>query len=184
MIRHQIVVLGATTDAAALVRKRGRALLVAIGHQIARTAVDRHRKFRTGKARARNHRLIIAGHQTFALAQARDAYGLEVLLEEGTRGGGILRLERERLAADIGQGSEDLSALVAARLSAPGAATGLIGRERGQMIVGRPAREVAPLERLELAAGEFQRLLFRRFLFERLLFRFLLRLFFRVFFRV
>src|SRR4051794_13764967 len=32
MIRHQIVVLGATTDAAALVRKRGRALLVAIGH--------------------------------------------------------------------------------------------------------------------------------------------------------
>ena len=33
-----------------------------------------------------------------------------------------------------------------------GAAARLIGRERGEMIIGRPARELAPFDRLELAA--------------------------------
>ena len=33
-----------------------------------------------------------------------------------------------------------------------GAAARLIGRERGEMIVGRPARELVPFDRLELAA--------------------------------
>src|SRR4051812_20976377 len=161
VIRHELVVLGAAADAPALVRERGRTLLVAVGDQVARPAVDRHRKFRTGKARAGDHRLVIAGHQALALAQARDAHGLKVLLEEGARGSGILRLERERLAADIGQGAEEQSALVAARLSARGAAAGLIGGECCEMIVGRPARELAPLDRLELAGGRFQRLLLR-----------------------
>src|SRR4051794_31255332 len=161
MIRHDLVVLGAAADAPALVRKRGRTLLVALGDQVARPAVDRHRKFRSGKARAGDDRFVITGHQTLALAQAGDAHGLKVLLEEGARGSGILRLERERLAADIRQGAEDQSALVAARLSARGAAAGLVGGEGGEMIVGRPARELAPFERLELAAGGFQRILLR-----------------------
>ena len=34
VIRHEIVVLGAAADASALVRKRGRALLVAVGDQV------------------------------------------------------------------------------------------------------------------------------------------------------
>src|SRR6478609_3164031 len=161
VIRHEIVVLGAAADAPALVRKRGRTLLVALGDQVARPAINRHRKFRTGKARAGDDRFVITGHQTLALAQAGDAHGLKVLLEEGARGSGILRLERERLAADIRQGAEDQSALVAARLSARGAAAGLVGGEGGEMIVGRPARELAPFERLELAAGGFQRILLR-----------------------
>ena len=33
----------------------------------------------------------------------------------------------------------------------------LIGCESGEMIVGRPARELAPFDRLEMAAREFQR---------------------------
>ena len=33
-----------------------------------------------------------------------------------------------------------------------GAAARLIGRERGEMIIGGPARELAPFDRLELAA--------------------------------
>ena len=165
VVRHEIVALGAAADAAALVRERGRALLVAVGDQVTRPAIDRHGKFGTGRARAGDHRLVVAGHESLALAQARDAHGLEILLEEGARGVGILRLERERLAADVGQRSEDLSAIIAARPPPRGAAAGLIGGEGGEMIIGRPARKLAPLERLELAAGEFQRVLFRSLLF-------------------
>ena len=51
--------------------------------------------------------------------------------------------------------------IVAARPLAGGAAAGLVGREGSEMIIGCPARELAPFERLELAAGEFQRVLFR-----------------------
>src|SRR5262249_39999212 len=35
----------------------------------------------------------------------------------------------------------------------------LIGRERGAVIIGSPARQLGPFDRLELAAWEFQRLL-------------------------
>ncbi len=161
MIRHEVVALGAAADASALVRKRGRALLVAVGNQIARPAIDRHGEFGTGKARTGNDRLVIAGHKSPALAQARDAHGLKILLEEGAGGIGILRLQGERLAADITEGSGDLGVIVAARPLAGGAAAGLVGREGSEMIIGCPARELAPFERLELAAGEFQRVLFR-----------------------
>ena len=51
--------------------------------------------------------------------------------------------------------------IVAARPLAGGAAAGLVGREGSEMIIGCPARELAPFERLELAAGEFQRVLFQ-----------------------
>ena len=41
---------------------------------------------------------------------------------------------------------------------AQGLAARLIGCESGEMIIRRPARELAPFDRLELAACEFQRL--------------------------
>jgi hypothetical protein len=88
----------------------------------------------------------------------RDAHRLKILLEEGAGVLGILRLQSERLAADIRQGAGDLHEIVGARSFARGAAAGLIGRERGEMIIGSPARKLAPFDRLELAAGEFQRL--------------------------
>jgi len=109
-------------------------------------------EFRTGKARARDHRLEIAGQQPLALAQARDANGLKVPFEEGARGIRILRLQLDGVAADVPQGSGNLRAIAGALCLARGAAARLIGGERGEMIIGRPARELAPLDRLELAA--------------------------------
>ena len=138
--------------------KRGRAGRVAGGDQITRPTVDRHREFGTGKARAGNDRLEVTGHQALALAQARDAHGLKILLEEGAGGIGILRLQSERLAADIRQGAGDLHEIVGARSFARGVAAGLVGGEGGEMIIGSPAGKLAPFDRLELAAGEFQRL--------------------------
>ena len=151
VIRHELVVPVTATDPRPFVRKCNGAGVVAGGDQITRPAVDRDVEFRTGKARARDHRLEIAGQQPLALAQARDANGLKVPFEEGARGIRILRLQLDGVAADVPQGSGNLCVIGALGL-ARGAAARLIGGERGEMIIGRPARELAPLDRLELAA--------------------------------
>jgi hypothetical protein len=49
--------------------------------------------------------------------------------------------------------------MVGAPYFAGGLAACQIGRERGEVIIGPPARELSPFDRLELAAWEFQRLL-------------------------
>jgi hypothetical protein len=51
----------------------------------------------------------------------------------------------------------DLSAVVGATRFAQGLAACLVGRECGEMIIGGPARELGPFDRLELAVREFQR---------------------------
>jgi hypothetical protein len=65
-------------------------------------------EFGTGKARARDDRLEIAGQEPLDLAQTRDANGLKVPFEEGARGIRILRLQLDGVAADVPQGSGDL----------------------------------------------------------------------------
>ena len=86
VVWHELVVLGAAADPHTLVRKCNGAGLVAGSDQITRPAVERDRKFGTGKARARNDRLEIAGQKSLGLAQTRDANGLKILLEEGASG--------------------------------------------------------------------------------------------------
>src|SRR5262245_60406055 len=114
-------------------------------------------KFRRRKARARDNRLEIAGQKSLGLAQTPDAQGLKVLLEEGARGFRILRPQVGGLAADVRQRGGELCALVRVLSLEHGSAACLIGSESGEMIVGRPARELAPFDGLELAAREFQR---------------------------
>jgi len=76
---------------------------------------------------------------------------LKVPFEEGARGIRILWPQIQGIAADVPQGAGDLGMIGAPQL-VRGAAARLIGRERGEMIIGRPARELVPLDRLELAA--------------------------------
>ena len=101
VVRHELVVLVAATDAHPFVRKCNGAGLVAGSDQITRPAVERDMEFGTGKARARNNRLEIAGQKSLGLAQARDANGLKVLFEEGASGIRILRPQVHGLAADV-----------------------------------------------------------------------------------
>ena len=157
VVRHELVVPGAAADPHALVRKCGGAGLVAGRDQVARPPVERDRELGVGKARARNNRLEIAGQKSHGLAQTRDADGLKILLEESAGGMRILRLQGDGLAADVPQGAMDRSAIVGARYFAQGPAARLIGRERFEMIIGCPARELAPFDGLELAARELQR---------------------------
>ena len=105
VVRHEFVVLGAAADPHTLVRKCNGAGLVAGSDQVPRPAVKRDREFGTGKARARNNRLKIAGQKSLGLAQTRDANGLKILFEEGASGIGILRPQVYGLAADVRQGS-------------------------------------------------------------------------------
>src|SRR5262249_19872778 len=146
VVRHEVVVLVAAADARALVRKCRGAGLVAGRDQITRPAGERDMKFRGWKARARTNRLEKAGQKSLGLAQTSDAQGLKVLLEEGARGFRILRPQVGGLAADVRQRGGELCALVRVPCLEHGPAAGLIGCESGEMIVGRPARELAPFD--------------------------------------
>src|ERR1700757_2392025 len=88
----------------------------------------------------------------------RDATNSE---EEGTSGIRILWPQSLGVAADVPQGSRDLTVMVGAPYLARGSAACLIGGERGEVIIGPPTRELGPFDRLELAACEFQGLLGR-----------------------
>src|SRR5262249_16433293 len=97
------------------------------------------------------------GQESRGFAEARDADGLKILFEEGAGGIRIVRLQADGLAADVRQRFGDRCAIVAAPHLAQGLAARLVSSESGEMIIGRPAPELAPLERLELAAGELHR---------------------------
>src|SRR5262245_30149828 len=157
VVRHQLVVFVAATDPRALVRKCERAGLVAVGDEVARPPIERDGEFGAGKARARDDRLEIAGQESGGLAKPRDTDGLKILFEEDAGGIRILRPQAYRLAADVPQGFGDCCAIVGATCLAQGLTTRLVGGEGGEVIVGRPARELAPFERLELAACELHR---------------------------
>src|SRR5262245_57513693 len=148
--------IGETADLSAFVWKCEGTGLVAGGDQVARSTVEWNREFGTGKARARNDRLEIAGQQARVLAQTRDANGPKILFEKDARGTGILRLQVCGLAANVRQRACELPAIVAGPFT-QGAATGLVGGKSREMIVGGPARELGPFDRLELTVREFQR---------------------------
>ena len=56
------------------------------------------------------------------------------------------------VAADVPQGGRDSSVILGVRCLARSAAALPIGCEGGEMIIGPPARELGPFDRLELAA--------------------------------
>src|SRR5262249_32286472 len=131
--------------------------LVADSEEIPRSAVDRDVEFGVRKAGACNNRLEIAGQKALPLTQARDANGLEIVFEEGASGICIPWPQVYGVTADVPQGAKDLSAIVGTPYLAQSFAAGLISCESGEMIIGPPARELGPLDGLELAAREFQR---------------------------
>src|SRR5262245_56999385 len=156
VVRDEPFVLGEAADLA-LVWKRAGTRFVASSDQVPRSAVEWDRKFGTRKARARNNRLEIAGQKSLGLAQTPDANELKILFEEDSSGTRIVRLQVCGLAADVRQGVGELPAIVAAP-STQGLAAGLVCRESSEMIVGGPARKLAPFYWLKLAICEFQRI--------------------------
>jgi hypothetical protein len=114
-------------------------------------------EFAIGKARALNDWLEITGEQSLNLAQTGNAHGSKVLFEEGASGVRILRPQPYGFAAGIPQPTIDRSVVVGTPYFVQRLAAVLIGCECGEVIIGRPARKIGPVDRLELAAGEFQR---------------------------
>ena len=114
-------------------------------------------EFRIWEARALNNRLIVPGQQTLCFAQTRDAHGLKILFEEGASGIQIRPPQTHGFAADVRKGLGELPA-VSALYFAQGLATRVIGCEGGKVIIGIPAHEICPFDRLELAVRQFQRL--------------------------
>src|SRR6516164_9793826 len=114
VIRHELAFSIEPADPPTLVWKGSGTRLPAAGDQVARAAVDRDMKFRTGKARALNHRLEITGQQSRGLTQARDAHGLKIFFEEGASGICIPRPHVRSDAAQVPQGAVDGAGVVGA----------------------------------------------------------------------
>src|SRR5262249_27286327 len=91
VVRHELMFLVEATDPRTFIWKCIGAGLVAGRHQVGRAAVKRHEKFRTGKARALNDRLVVAGQETLCFSETGDAHRLKILLEESASGRRILR---------------------------------------------------------------------------------------------
>src|SRR5262249_32978854 len=157
VVRHELVVLVATTDPRTFVWKCIRAWPVGGRDQVRRAAVERDMEFGIGKARAFNNRLEITSKKSLAFAQTRYAHWLKILLEEGASSVRVLRLQFYGFAADIPQRLMERSVVVDARNFAQSLAACPIRCECGQVIICPPARELGPLDRLELAVREFQR---------------------------
>ena len=158
VVGDELVVLVAATDPRPFVRECNGSGLVSGGREIFRSAIQRDMEFGTRKPRAFDDRLEITGQKSLALAQPRDANGPKIPFEEGARGIGILWPQFRRVATHVQQRGRDLSALVAARRLLPQRlAAGLIGCEGGEVVIGLPAHEVCPFDRLELAVRQFQR---------------------------
>ena len=85
VIGHQLVLLVAAIDGGPVGHLAVRPDRPAVDQQIGRAPIERDVEFRAGKARAVDHRLVIAGEQAPALADAGDRDRTEILLEEGLR---------------------------------------------------------------------------------------------------
>ena len=157
MVRHELVVLVATTDPRTFVWKCIGAWALAGRDQVRRAAVERDMEFGIGKARALDNRLEITGKKSLAFAQTRYTHWLKILLEEGASSVRVLRPQVCGFAADIPQRALDRSVVVGPWNFAQSLAARPIRCECGQVIIGPPARELGPIDRLKLAVREFQR---------------------------
>src|SRR5262249_17813440 len=144
VVRHDLAVLVAAPDQRALVGKGGRTRRVAGSHEIMWTSVERDVKFRIGKARALDDRLVITGQKALRFAEPRDLHRAKIILEEAARGLLVGRPRRGRAPADLTERAVDRPLVVGALGVAKGLAAHLESRERGKVIVGRPAVDSNP----------------------------------------
>src|SRR5262249_6906114 len=157
VVRHDLAVFVAAPDQRAFVGKGGRTGRVAGSHEIVWTPVEWHVKFRIGKARTLDDRLVIAGQKPLRFAEPRDLHRAKIILEEAARGLLVGGPRRSRAPADLPERAVDRPVVVRAFGVAKGLAARLESRERGKVIVGRPAVDINPFDRLELAVRELQR---------------------------
>src|SRR5262249_18319853 len=100
VVRHDLAVFVAAPDQRALVGKGAGTRRVAGGYKIMRTPVERHVKFRIGKARALDDRLVVAGQEPLRFAETADLYRPKIVLEEAARGPLVGRPRPGRAPAD------------------------------------------------------------------------------------
>src|SRR5262249_9049918 len=118
--------------------------------QIRRAAVEGDVEFGIWEARALNNWLEITRNKSFAFAQPREPHGLKILLQEVASSVRSLRLQVYCFATDVPQRAMDRSAVVGTWMFVQSLTACPIRCECGQVIIGPPARELGPFDRLEL----------------------------------
>ena len=126
-------------------------------HQVRRALVDRRLEPAFGRARAFQHRLVIAGQKPLRFTETRDVHRPKIVLEEAARSFLVAWPRRSRAPADLPERVVDRPVVVGALGVAKGLAAHPERSERREMIVGGPAVDITPFDRLELAVRELQR---------------------------
>ena len=155
VIRHDLVLFVTPTDEGAFVGELG-PWLVAGGRKIGRTPIKRDVEFRIGEARARDDRLVIPRQETLHLAKPRDLDRSEIIFEEPARGFFISRPHARAAPADFPQRVENRAVIARLLDAAKDLAAGLVSDESSEVIVRRPAGNVAPLDWLELSIRKLE----------------------------
>ena len=95
------------------------------------------------------------------LAQPRDAHRPKIILEEAARRVFVGRPHRGRAAADFRERIVNRPLVPRLPDVAKWPTAGLVRRESGEVIVGCPAGDIGPFDRLELGISELERLVAR-----------------------
>src|SRR5262249_41939889 len=161
MVRHDLAFFVQSTDERALVGKRIDAGFVAGGHEIVGAPMEGEVKLGMGKARALADRLVVASEKPLRLAEPYDLHGLEIILEKAASGRFVGQPQARRTPAHVPQRVINRPFVPRLLDAAKSLAAGLVRREGGEVVVGRPAGDISPFNRLQLGVGELKRLVTR-----------------------
>ena len=130
--------------------KTGACRLLAIDQEIARAPINRPLEFGIWKPRSVDDRLIITGEEPRRFTSSGDPNGPEILFKEYARLTGAGSLCSDGAPANVQETVVDGPRVERSFDGEKRLATREKGREGHSVIIGRPAIEIGPFDRLEL----------------------------------
>src|SRR3984885_14465373 len=162
VVRLELAAADTPADLHALAGKGIAGLWAAGDRQIGRPAIERRGELTGRNAGAIDDRLVIPGEKPFRVAEPADAQRTEIVLEELARALFLKRHRRNGAHADGPECVRDRRRLRRLLVSPiESAAAFEKGSKSGGVIVGRPAIDIAPIDRLILRVRPFDRLALR-----------------------
>jgi hypothetical protein len=138
--------------------KTGACGLLAIDQEITRAPIKWPLEFRIWKPRSVDDRLIITGEEPRRFPSPGDPHGPEILFKEFARLGRTSNFCSRGPPASVQETVVDRPWVVRPLAGEKRLAARQKGREGRSVIVGRPAVEIGPFDRLELRIGDVQRI--------------------------
>ena len=157
MIRHYLLVEVEPAHGSTVRDTHGCGLLT-IDQEIARAAVEGPVEFGIWKARTVDDRFVITGEEASRFPQPGDPHWSEILFKEFACLSCANNLCSHRAPAGVQETLVDRSWVARPPAVEKRLAAREKGRESHSVVIGRPAVEIGPFNRLELRVGKFQRI--------------------------